>query len=220
MSFIPSDTTSTKTSALTLPANATLYISFYATDVTTKSYLLASYALSEMQLYIEGGKLIFKNPANFISGTQGKWTGDISVNTNYQMALRFLFDTDETQNPEVWLNGAQITMTETVTPIVSQAAANAQLEFGFVVDGTPFLGRIHEVAIFNTKLSDSGMAILSGSQLRNIPLQYSSVTNYWKLEEVAGGASIASVAFKDVVGGNTATGGTGTGFTNNYLSYP
>jgi len=207
------------TNHVMLSGNRTIYVSFLATDVTSKSYLLTTPALVSMQLYIEGGKLVFRNPASFISGTQGKWTTDITANVKYQMALRFLFDTDETQNPEVWLNGAQVTMTETITPVLSQSNANWFLEFGSFLGGSPLWGYLDEVALFSTKLSDDSMATISGSRLRGMPQQYSTVTNYWSFDTLTANSSTLYIEFQDWVGTSTVKGGNGTATPNTFLSY-
>ena len=76
-------------------------------------------------------------------------------------------------------------------------------------------GRVHEVAIWNTTLSDNEVAQLSNSKIKRFPLQIkpANLIRYWTLDDEEDGSSADGNTFIDLTGNQTCTGDDGANNT-------
>ena len=154
------------------------------------------------------------------------WTSDnntIVVNTWQHWVIRF----DNVSAATCWLNGAAVTFTQSGTMGTALTDATYGLGIGCratAADRT-FNGRLMDVAIWSSILSDADVIYLYKGFRRRAPLQIEagSLAGYWPLDECAEGVAATTASmFRDFStnGNHGSPAGSPVGAAAGPLTYP
>jgi hypothetical protein len=130
------------------------------------------------------------------STATGQWLGATLTNAQHQIAFSYDFSAGAPADPVLVIDG--VTFIARVVAPSGAYAIGAQQAFigGESVSAVtnPCKVPLGEVAIFvGTKLTETQMKQLTTSKTMRMPLQYSSCTHYWAMDEIADGEEYAAV---------------------------
>ena len=156
--------------ALPALSNATIYCTFYANDNTGPYTIWAVDTTGgfagNYYLKITGGLLQFTTQDNILSGNVGAWTCSVSATTRYCCGLKYDFNSNESSDPVIYLNGVKQTMTEVSTPASIPAHPSSKMTIGaraWYLEGSyeylyeQFSGRIGDIYIATRQHTDDEM---------------------------------------------------------------
>lgn len=152
----------------------------------------------------------------------------ITANTNYIIGITWdLSDTDG-DSPEVWINGEQQTVTQVDGGSSTGNDSQSLKYFGnnSAID-TQFLGSIAYVGFWNSKIPDSALESITGSNCYDLPTQYAGPSlnplHFWMFNTATDGIGFSGTV-RDLFGYGTngeifVLQAFIVGKANNWLSY-
>lgn len=164
-------------------SNGVIGLAFEAFDITKGTILQTAY----WKIYLASSKLYFLKEGGLF-GTDGVWSCSISANTKYQCAIEYDHNSNESDNPVIYLNGVSQTVTEELTPDTLTTDAAGLLYIGGNMSlADMFQGEICDVWLYQGSMTAAQLTRATTNRLHGYSLQFANTLHNWWMSEFAAG---------------------------------
>ena len=144
-------------------------------------------------IYLASNKLYFRKKETRHED-EGLWSWPVSANTNYQFALLYDHNSNESYDPVVYANGSLLTMTEETAPTgLTADIADILFVGGSATYTDPLQGYMGDVWLYNGSMTAAQLIRATSNRIYGYAMQFGSNLQYsFFMNEYPDNTAIAS----------------------------